>query len=60
MSDFEFNIALWWSSDFIVGPISKIREVREGEKDYSKRLDPFDVRILLYTLIYSYLPLFAP
>ncbi|XP_055996618.1 1-phosphatidylinositol 4,5-bisphosphate phosphodiesterase eta-2-like isoform X3 [Ostrea edulis] len=23
-------------------PISKIREVREGEKDYSKRLDPFD------------------
>ena len=26
-----------------VGPISKIREVRVGEKDYSKRLDPFDV-----------------
>ncbi|XP_078332156.1 1-phosphatidylinositol 4,5-bisphosphate phosphodiesterase delta-1-like [Crassostrea virginica] len=23
-------------------PISKIREVREGEKDYSKRLDPYD------------------
>ncbi|KAL5006357.1 hypothetical protein ScPMuIL_015163 [Solemya velum] len=23
-------------------PISKIREVREGDKDYSKRLDPYD------------------
>lgn len=35
---------------FIVGPISKIREVREGEKDYSKRLDPYDVRMILLVL----------
>lgn len=32
----------------ILGPISKIREVREGEKDYSKRLDPYDVRRKAY------------
>ena len=35
---------------FIVGPISKIREVREGEKDYSKRLDPYDVRMIVLVL----------
>jgi hypothetical protein len=28
---------------FFLGDLSTIREVREGEKDYSKRLEPFDV-----------------
>ena len=36
---------------FIAGSLSSIEEVREGEKDYAKRLDRHDVSLLTHTLI---------